>query len=445
SIFRAVFGIKFSKALLIASIMPLLLFITMSDIPLLFDYQSLLFGSILLALGIAWSMLADRSGRPWIDSTFRLLQAYLLAWTENNPKIMEKMMSKKASYTDVKTRALVLDNIAIVLPDIHPGPFNPVGGSNLPAEVHEYYSKNGMKSMIMHSVSDHGMNIPSREQVSSYLNSLDRLDLIDNNDKCSEPVISIVNKARVTGLAFGNNTLLFLSLSPYGMEDVEEDVKHAVEEYAKNLGFNILLVDTHNALGEHLNDEDKKDMIDACKDVLNKLANAKQYPFMVGSADSKEVNFDMQEDIGNGGLSVLAIKVNDNIYTIGWADANNMMLGLREHIVKFLEANDIKMLEICTSDTHATSGRARNRQGYYTLGSKSDWDYLARIFLELSKLAISRLKRSNYRLLASETRLMLMGSEVFDDYSKALDKSLHLTKIFLILTVIVYIIMFIIG
>lgn len=441
SLFRAVFGISFAKALAIAPIAPLLLFITMTDMQL--DYQGLFFGSLLLAIAIAWSILADRSGRPWIRSTFRLLQAYLLAWTENNPRIMEEMMSSKADNTNVKTRTLLLDKIAIVLPDIHPGPFNPVGGSNLPAEIHEYYSKQGVKSMVMHSISDHGMNIPSRDQVTNYIKSLDDRYDVDNNNLCSEPVIAIVNKARVTGLAFGNNTLLMLSLSPYGMEDVEEDIKHEVEEYAKSLGMNTLLIDTHNALGEHLSDDDKADMLNACKDVLDKLSVAKQYPFMVGSSDSREIKFDMQDDIGNGGLSLLAIKVNDNTYTIGWVDANNMTRGLREHIISYLKANSINMLEICTSDTHATSGRARNREGYYTLGSVSNWDYLSNAFLRLARLAISRLKPSDYKLFVSETMLRLMGSELFDDYSKALDKSLNLTKITLLLTVAVYIAMLI--
>lgn len=444
SIFRAVFGVSFVKASVIAPIMPLVLFIAVADIQLLFDPQALLFGSLLLAIAIVWSILADRAGRPWLDSTFKLLQAYLLAWSENNPKHIEEMMSGKANNTLVKTRALMLDNIALVLPEIHPGPFNPVGGSNLPAEIHEYYSKHGVKSMIMHSISDHAMNIPSRDQVSIYLKSLDNFYEIDKSDLCSEPIVITVNKARVTGLAFNNNALLMLSLSPYGMEDVEEDVKDAIEEYAKRIGINVLLVDTHNALGRHLSDKDKEDMIKAAKDALEKLSIAKQYPFMVGSADSREIKFEIEEDIGNGGLSVLAIKVNNNIYTIGWADANNMKLGLREHIVKYLDRNGIKMLEVCTSDTHATSGRARNRDGYYTLGSVSNWDNLSNAFLQLARLAISRLRISGYKLLVAESKLMLMGSELFDDYSKALDKSLNLTKVTLMITVAVYIIMLII-
>ncbi len=120
-----------------------------------------------------------------------------------------------------------------------------------------------------------------------------------------------------------------------------------------------------------------------------------------------------------------------------------MMIDLREDIIKYLEANDIKMLEICTSDTHSTSGRARNREGYYTLGSVSNWHHLSNTFFQLAKLAISRLKPSDYKLLVAETRLKLMGSEIFDDYSKALDRSLNLTKITLILTVAVYIAMII--
>ncbi len=443
SLFKVIFSAKLYYILSLGTIMPLLLIIIISDLYLLLDIKALAFGSLLLSFGIIWIILADRGGRPWIHSAFKLLQAYLSAATENNPRDIESIMSNKSSYKEAKTH-LILFNEAksiIVIPSIHPGPFNPVGGSNLSGEIHRYYKEQGINALVMHGISDHTLNIPSRTEVKNYINSLNSFIEIDKGDKASEPIVYTVNKARVTGIIFNNNILLFLSLSPHGMEDIEVDIKNIIEEYSKALNVNVLLIDTHNSMGPSLDNKDKDDMIKAAKEAINILREAKQYPFMIGSS---AISID-KEDLGEGGLSVLAIKVNDNIYTIGWADGNNMLPGLREEIVRYLEYNNIKMLDICTSDTHLTSGKARNKGGYYTLGSKSDWNYLNEIFLSLTKSALTDIKHSTYRVLDSTSRLLLMGSQQFDEYSKALDNSLNLTKRILIITSIVYIIMLILG
>ncbi|MEM2856066.1 MAG: DUF2070 family protein [Candidatus Nitrosocaldaceae archaeon] len=437
-IFRSVFGAGY-RVFLIAPIMPLLLSLVITD--QLLDIKGLIFGSLTLIIALFWSIMADRAGRPWVESTFRILRAYLLASTENNPKRMEDIMSSRSEYANIKTTSLLFDTSAIILPEVHPGPFNPVGGSNIPSLIHNYYQKHGINSIVMHSVSDHALNIPSIEEVNRYIDSLNEMRIIEENDRCTEPVVYTLGKARVTGIAFGRNAILILSLSPYGMEDVDVDVKNAIESHAKSLGMNLLLIDSHNALGNKLNEHDNSDMINAAKFVLDKLVRAEQFKFMVASASSKEIEFKIEKDIGDAALAVIAININKKTYGIGWIDANNMIKGLREYIIN--KINIINMLEICTSDTHATSGRARNREGYYTLGSISNWDYLSNALLSLSKLAASRLKQTNIVIAESYSNIKVMGSKQFDDYLHALDRSLTLTKITLALTIAVYIAMLI--
>ena len=41
------------------------------------------------------------------------------------------------------------------------------------------------------------------------------------------------------------------------------------------------------------------------------------------------------------------------------------------------------MLEVSSSDSHATSGK-RNRKGYYSLGDVSNHDEISRFFFELA-------------------------------------------------------------
>jgi putative membrane protein len=126
------------------------------------------------------------------------------------------------------------------------------------------------------------------------------------------------------------------------------------------------------------------------------------------------------------------------MHAIGWADSNNMRNGLRERIILTLNNHGMKMIEICTSDTHMTSGK-RTRQGYYALGDRSDLDLVTQIYLRVAKKSIEKMEVANFELVLAESNIKVMGKNQFDDYSSALDKSMNITKIFLGITLLIFI------
>ena len=447
-IFTSVFGATLSKAIPISFISPLLFLFAF--LPFTFYFEALTtpialgFGSSLLLLGIIWTIFADRAGRPRIESTFRVLQAFLAAWTENKAENMEKITESRAHIETVLTYILKLktmnsNEIFMILPDIHPGPFHPIGGSNLPYILYMLFSKN---AMVMHSVSDHSLNIPSKKEVNKYIKTLSDLRQSEVGTVCTNPIQIKMGKCTVTGIAFGHSVVVFLSMAPVGMDDVPEHIRAALEHYSADIGFhNILIVDTHNAMGEFLNKQDSNIMVSAAKHCLNELKHARQHEFKIGFTNSVDLlshNIESMPDLGQCGLSSLLLLVEEKPYFIGWADSNNMDNGLRDYIISRLNNNKINMLEICTSDTHSTSGK-RNRQGYYTFGNISKPDQVANIYLQLSKKSIEKASPSTYELLLSRSAIKVMGKNQFKDYSVALEKSMNLTKIFLVITLIVFI------
>ncbi len=106
-----------------------------------------------------------------------------------------------------------------------------------------------------------------------------------------------------------------------------------------------------------------------------------------------------------------------------------------------IEGYDI--IEICTSDSHSTSGK-RNTKGYYTLGDITDETKIINIFRQLVKLSHESISDSTYEINISESQVMVMGNDQFDDYSNALEKSFKVTKIFLAVTFVIYIAMLLI-
>lgn len=446
-IFTSVFGATISKAITVSFISPQLFLFAFLPFTIYFEALTtpiaLGFGSSLLLLGIIWTISADRAGRPRIESTFRVLQAFLAAWTENKAENMEKITESRAHIETVMTYILKFktmnsNEIFMILPDLHPGPFHPIGGSNLPYLLYMLFSKN---AMVMHSISDHSLNIPSKKEVNKYVKTLSDSRQSEVGTVCTNPIQIKMGKCTVTGIAFGHSVIVFLSMAPIGMDDVPEHIRTSLEHYSADIGFhNILIVDTHNAMGEFLNRQDSNIMVSAAKRCLNELRHARQHKFKIGFSSSAELSYNIEsmQDLGQSGLSSLLLLVEENAYFIGWADSNNMENSLRDYIISRLNNNRINMLEICTSDTHSTSGK-RNRQGYYTFGNISKPDQVANIYLQLSRKSIEKASPSTYELLSSRSAIKVMGKNQFKDYSIALEKSMNLTKIFLVLTLMVFV------
>ena len=439
-IFTSVFGARLARAVAICLIQPLLFFFTF--VPLQSSYNilaspvGLSFGALFVALAAAWAIIADRAGRPQVPSTFRLLQAFLSAWTENKTSGMEEYFESKAKIESVSTKILRLyakKEIAIVLPDIHPGPFGMVGGSNLPYVLYEKFAK---RALIMHSVSDHSLNIPSGREVERYVAGLGRHEIIDSGGICSEPVQHRQGDATATAIAFGRSAVLMLSLAPKGMDDVPQNIKGGLEAHARRLGFeNLMVIDCHNAMGKHIGDADRADMLSAGTKCLHSLKGKDQHEFAAGYAN---MSLDSAE-LGQAGLAALVICTQSgNSYAIAWADSNNMENSLRERIISAVKV--VKVLEVCTSDTHATSGK-NTKEGYFSLGSTAGSpEQIASAYAELCKAAAMDAGACRFDLAFATSEIKVMGAQ-FGDYSSALDKSMNITKVFVGITLAAFVAM----
>jgi putative membrane protein len=448
AIFTSVFGSGIFRAVIVSFIAPVLfiiVFLTPGEfykgIPQ--HLSSLLFGSFFVIWAIVWSLIADKAGRPHVSSTFNLLQAFLSAWTEQKAEKIEEIVDSRAKNNRVTSNILKFVSnepsqkaTSIVIPGVHPGPFGPIGGSNLPYELYKFFS---MRAIVVHSPSDHSYNIPSKTELEKYLLSLATSTVSTIGCTCTEPVQIKKGQFAVTSIAFGNVSLVILSMPSRGMEDVPVEVSSNLQEYALNLGFsNTLVVDSHNAMGSALSNDEQQNLILCARETLDQIKVSERYQFSVGFASSApkvenrndNVHIKNREDMGQGGLAVIAIEVNKKRYAIGWADSNNMDRQVRNGVLSDLNSQGFNMIEVCTSDTHSTSGK-RTRLGYYPLGSISDVLEIGKVFRKLAQKSFADIEECCFELLSVESNIKVMGKGQFDDYSKALDRSMKITKIFL--------------
>ncbi|MGY5148087.1 MAG: DUF2070 family protein [Candidatus Nitrosopumilus sp. bin_7KS] len=437
-IYTTTLGASLKKAWAICFIQPVSMYLVLIPqdlwISILSEPIGLGYGISFMIIASVWSIVTDRAGRPAMESTHKTIQAYL-ASQGNDFEDAEELMEQRSNETKVSTSQIKFSmnngdkEFRIILPEIHPGPYHPVGGSNIPYLIYKNLSSS---AMVMHSISNHTLNLPSRNEVEKYLQNLENTKVRDEGAKCTEPVIVQINKSRVTGLLFGNNPLLFLSLSPHGMEDIPDYMKTEIEQYANNKNYSqTMIVDCHNAMGEEISKEDGEDMLKAAKSCLDTLISKESFPIELGYANTDQMDV-WTEDLGMGGLGIICLNINNKKYFLGWADANNMENGIREKIIDIFAKEDYQLLEICTSDTHYAPVKARNRNGYYQLGLITSAEKLAKWFFAIAKSAEANITTAKFEILENETSVKVMGQGIYEDYSKALDNSLKITKGFVI-------------
>jgi putative membrane protein len=98
------------------------------------------------------------------------------------------------------------------------------------------------------------------------------------------------------------------------------------------------------------------------------------------------------------------------------------------------------MLEICSPDTHSTSGK-RTREGYFALGTTSSLEKIVTAYSRLCFKAAEVAAESTFELAWAQSAIKVMGKKQFEDYSSALDRSVNVTKIFIAITIASFIAM----
>ncbi len=447
-IFVSVFGSRIFRSVLISFILPTIFFTNLLSYTsfILQDHiEVVVMGSTIFTIGVVWSVLADRAGYPNLKSTFKILQAFLSAWTENKQELMEGIFETKSRVDKIRTKMIKFERqdekqVFVVLPEIHPGPFNPIGGSNLPHKLFNFFENN---AIVLHSISDHSLNLPTTSEVNKYLESLKNSVIKNSGNGCTFPFQTKSNDFTLTCMDFKNSVIMIVSKDS-GMEDLPTSIREKIEQNAKELGFSdIMLVDAHNALGKKISSEEETILCDFASSSLKKLKGQQYHSYKIGYANSKASGFKFIE-LGGAGIGVLDIQINNENHLVGWSDSNNLVNGLRERILSELNEQGFNMLEICSSDTHSSSGK-RTRQGYYALGNVTSYKDIISAFKEISQKAISSTTSSSFSFLDSYSQIKLMGRDQFDNYAAALNKSMNITKVSLGITVALYIMMLVIS
>ncbi len=389
-------------------------------------------GSFFVASVGIYLIVIDRATRDRSLRSFNMVRAFLEAWAAEKPDLWERLVEDRSEDAQIKTYLLAFStnhaNPAIVVSDVHPGPFANVGSSNITFEMRRWLSDR-FKPLILHSFSSHDLNLPSRKYVELLLKSLDHLKSINSSRVCTEFLTETYGKVTVSGIAFDGTALLTVTLAPEGMEDFPRYVGEKIRAEAVELGFSdLILVDAHNSQGETNSASELNDIVEASKRLLKRLRDSPKYPFKVGFSHSSELNLRFKQDVGAGGIGVLLFEVDGKRFLLVGADANNAVRGLRERLVDGVKIDGVKVVEICTSDTHFASGKARSPIGYSPLGELTGVDEIIDAIKVLAKKAEERLAEATAITKLACAQLKVMGEKTLNEFSRLFDQVFKVTK-----------------
>ena len=389
-------------------------------------------GSFFVASVGIYLIVIDRATRDRSLRSFNMVRAFLEAWAAEKPDLWERLVEDRSEDAQIKTYLLAFStnhaNPAIVVSDVHPGPFANVGSSNITFEMRRWLSDR-FKPLILHSFSSHDLNLPSRKYVELLLKSLDHLKSINSSRVCTEFLTETYGKVTVSGIAFDGTALLTVTLAPEGMEDFPRYVGEKIRAEAVELGFSdLILVDAHNSQGETNSASELNDIVEASKRLLKRLRDSPKYPFKVGFSHSSELNLRFKQDVGAGGIGVLLFEVDGKRFLLVGADANNAVRGLRERLVDGVKIDGVKVVEICTSDTHFASGKARSPIGYSPLGELTGVDEIIDAIKVLAKKAEERLAEATAITKLACAQLKVMGEKTLNEFSRLFDHVFKVAK-----------------
>jgi len=144
-----------------------------------FNYIEIYFWITALVITAAFYYSVDRMTLNKLGVKLsKITQGVLDAWMVEYTEGFEKLLESNSIKIKTKTYCIKLkqdgSNSCIIIPPVHPGPFKGVGSYNITEVIAEHFKKKGFDDVIvLHSASNHDMNLPSKRSMMEYLAQLD--------------------------------------------------------------------------------------------------------------------------------------------------------------------------------------------------------------------------------------------------------------------------------
>ena len=366
-----------------------------------------------------------------------LFRAFLLNWVDDQNAPLEEYLENMGEEADISVTMLKFgspkNKAAIIVPQVHPGPFKNIGSSTLPSLLKREVEKEfGADVCVPLGILGHELDLASQAQNYKIIAQVISSAKFEPKSTLASPPVQVKEgDATASCQIFGETAFLSFTLAPKTTEDLPQELGRIVAEEAKKLGLlNAVVVNCHNCLtnivdsAEYLDDLQK-----VASKCLQKAIALPTKPFGIGSYSVFPKEFNLKSGMGAGGITAIVVQVENqkNAYVV--IDGNNMVPGLREKILKSLIDIGFEASEVFTTDTHAVTASITGRQGYHPVGEVMDPALLIQYIGEVAKKAEANLERCSAGCRTFIVpRVRVIGEERLKSITSLVDKAIVKAK-----------------
>lgn len=367
-----------------------------------------------------------------------IFKAFLLNWITNLNEPFEKILEELGETRDVQVDLVGFvskkPKAFMVVPSVHPGPFKNVGSSSLPFLIKKSLEETfNCTVCVPHGLLGHEFDLASQLQNEKMISSVVKNAHFDLFDDKASPFIKISDgKATACCQIFGKTALIAFTLAPKTTEDFPQELGTFVSQEAEKLGLeHCVIVNAHNSINGTLSiDEMMTSLRNVASSCLKTALSLKRLSFEVGAATTFPKEFGLKDGMGQGGITVFAVKVGRQKTAYVVIDGNNMVSGLREKILSKLHAMGIDEGEVFTTDTHSVNAIVLNERGYHPIGEVIEHEKLIAYVTEATKAALGNMEQVAVASRAiTIPNIRVIGESLLEKLCLLIDQALKRAKV----------------
>ncbi len=341
---------------------------------------------VFLAMGYFILYLFDRPAKKQLSvSSIDLFSAMMGHWLFNiaaDAKVLGTGGVKRSVEVDM---ALLSSNgkykAVFIKPDIHYGPFGNVGGSAFTEHMGSIIiSRYNASPFVLHgavNIEDNPMTTTQvysmSGRVCNYINSI----RIDNSGYAYGHVgFGKRGPCRAIDIHINGYNMITLSKAPMVTEDIDREIGLRFGNAAHGGQKRAMIIDAHNSRFETAGAEELKGIHEGSKYVgmyemaIKSATKAhRNRKLMFGSSFIKLSKSIQNPDLGAGYTSFGYFDFGTEKFGLLCIDANNMLPGFRNAVIRHVKKKYRIEIEMCTTDTHSVNSiamSAKNSLGRYT-------------------------------------------------------------------------------
>ncbi len=319
-------------------------------------------------------------------SGMEFIRDYIAQTMEGAPR-MEEFFKKIGESVEIPVTTLSFKNedtvkATFVIPAVHPGPMGEVGGGNLPIRI--VNNLDGGQVFVPHGTATHDFNLVSATESLKIVQAAARsLEQTRYFSKASKAIRVQKGAVKLLAQRFGDSILFVSTLSPESTEDIEYGLGLVASAEAKTYGVEFAaLIDAHNCTAPFASSmwagtKHSFDLIAAIRKASLRLMEQEPLASSIRVGISKAPPIlRRDEGMGDLGIQVAVVEVDEQQTAYVLIDANNMVPNLRDVIVNALKVDEV---EVMTTDNHVVNAYT----GINLLGFKADYGLILSTIMRL--------------------------------------------------------------